>query len=468
MAREFVVKARIEAKDQASAEIKKVDASFTTLGDRVRASALKMVAVLGTVTAAFRGLADAGRLEGQTNALKIQLEQQGQSFDQFLAKLNEVTRGTVASADLIAASSRALLLGIPADQIASLLEIARASAIATGESVSKAFDDITTGIGRASPLILDNLGLTINLTDAYEKAAASLGKTTEALTQQEKSQALLNEVLRIGGQRVEAFGESQSKLAEASQKSAAAVDNFRAGLDRVLAVLGVGFATVITTAAAVVVEFGRGLAVAAEFLGRIGSALPGVGSAFDAFRARAAGARDDLAGLSASLQKSGADLLALTIEQGKAIAGMEDLERASSRVPPALDSVGTAAGAASARLEAAAESTDELAESSDEASDMLGQLRDRAAALPVAFNAMGEAVLITARRFDQAVESGQRLLAVEAALAQGATQFGNRIQLPGGGSRFTTSPGLFPGLKGGTFTTFTPATTLPDGRIVFP
>jgi hypothetical protein len=200
-------------------------ASFTTFLKR------NVVVTFGEIArgvrAAFDAIRESADLAGQTAALKTQLAAQGQAFDAFLAKLDEVARGTVSTADLVAASSRALLLGIPADRIAELLEVARASAIATGTSIAKAFDDITTGIGRASPLILDNLGIMVNLTETYAAAAAQVGKTTEELTQQEKSAALLNAVLDVGASRVEAFGESQDKAAEAIARATAALADLR-------------------------------------------------------------------------------------------------------------------------------------------------------------------------------------------------------------------------------------------------
>jgi predicted HAD superfamily Cof-like phosphohydrolase len=238
MAREQKVKVRIEAKDDASREVKKTQTAFQRLGSSIKANALKITAALGTVAVAFAQMKKSSNFEQQRNALKIQLEASGRDFDAFLAKLTAVSRGTISQADLIASSTKAILLGIPVEKIADLLEVARASAIAMGISTRQAFEDIATGIGRASPLILDNLGLVIKLGDVYSKAAAAAGTTTENLTAQQRSMALLNGVLDTGRQRIAQFGEAQSRAAEATAQAEASIENLSntlgAGLNKAL------------------------------------------------------------------------------------------------------------------------------------------------------------------------------------------------------------------------------------------
>jgi hypothetical protein len=51
-------------------------------------------------------------------------------------------------------------------------------------------------LGRGSALILDNLGIVIDLEEAYESYAAQMGKTANQLTDVEKKQAMVNRVMR--------------------------------------------------------------------------------------------------------------------------------------------------------------------------------------------------------------------------------------------------------------------------------
>ena len=121
----------------------------------------------------------------------------GESGDAILEALRGASRGAIADSDLIQAANRALLLGVAknSDDMTKLMEIAAVRGRAMGLTVSQAFNDIVTGLGRGSALILDNLGIVVNATEANEKYALSLGKTAAALTEAEKKQALINTVL---------------------------------------------------------------------------------------------------------------------------------------------------------------------------------------------------------------------------------------------------------------------------------
>jgi hypothetical protein len=138
--------------------------------------------------------------ESTKEAFKNLAKANQQSADEILSALKKASAGTVTATDLMLAANRAMTLGVAKNttEFSTLMEIARDRARTMGLSVTQAFDNIVTGIGRGSPLILDNLGLTINITKANEAYAKSLDKTAEQLTEEEKKQALLNEVLRQG------------------------------------------------------------------------------------------------------------------------------------------------------------------------------------------------------------------------------------------------------------------------------
>ena len=242
MAKSFKVKGTVVVKDEATRNLKKVQRGFGGLVNFIQS---RVVVTFGDLAraaqAAFAAIKDATDLSGQTRALQLQLNEQGVAFADFLKEVKRVSRGTISEADAIKAASQAILLGIPADKIVKLLEVARASAIATGRSIADAFRDISTGIGRASPLILDNLGIVVKLGPAYKEMADQLGKLPEELTTTEQKMALLNKVLLVGEERIQKFGDAQSKAAEDLQKAQAAVDDtkdaFNAFLTRIVFVI---------------------------------------------------------------------------------------------------------------------------------------------------------------------------------------------------------------------------------------
>ena len=76
-----------------------------------------------------------------------------------LDSLVSATRGTVSNLELMRKAVMAQNLGLPIENLASLFEFAAKRAQDTGESVDFLVNSIVTGIGRKSPLILDNLGI---------------------------------------------------------------------------------------------------------------------------------------------------------------------------------------------------------------------------------------------------------------------------------------------------------------------
>lgn len=73
--------------------------------------------------------------------------------------LKKATAGTVSELELMKRAVSAKNLGLPVENLAKLFEFATKRAQETGESVDFLVNSIVTGIGRKSPLILDNLGI---------------------------------------------------------------------------------------------------------------------------------------------------------------------------------------------------------------------------------------------------------------------------------------------------------------------
>lgn len=76
-----------------------------------------------------------------------------------LRELQDATRGTVSELELMRQAVQAKNLGVPIENLANLFKFAEQRATDTGQSIQKLVSDITTGIGRKSVLVLDNLGI---------------------------------------------------------------------------------------------------------------------------------------------------------------------------------------------------------------------------------------------------------------------------------------------------------------------
>lgn len=99
--------------------------------------ATKLAAVTEGIQKGFRQIAEPGLLDD----------------------LRKATAGTVSDMKLMQTAVQASNFEIPLNKLAKLLEFASARAVQTGQSVEYLTESIILGIGRKSPLILDNLGI---------------------------------------------------------------------------------------------------------------------------------------------------------------------------------------------------------------------------------------------------------------------------------------------------------------------
>lgn len=194
----------------------------------VAAGSLKLVgsalAAVGAV--AIKTVKDFGEFQGVRKSFRALAQSQGQDAKAMLASMKELSAGTISSVELMKQANNAMLLGLPIDRMGDMLKIARSSAQATGESMQKMFADLTTGLGRGSKLVLDNLGITFKLNDAYDEYAAKLGKTASKLTEAEKKQAFINKALEIGVSNASKSGETNLTLAESLSRVTAGLKDF--------------------------------------------------------------------------------------------------------------------------------------------------------------------------------------------------------------------------------------------------
>ncbi len=152
---------------------------------------------------------------------------QGQDADKMLNKMRELSQGTISDMKLMQQANQALLLGLPVDKFGDMLEIARSSAKATGQSMDFMLNSIVTGLGRGSKLMLDNLGIVFKIEDAYDEYAKTLGKTADQLSEAEKKQAFINKALAVGKANAEAAGGGQLTLSERFDQTTAKMENMR-------------------------------------------------------------------------------------------------------------------------------------------------------------------------------------------------------------------------------------------------
>lgn len=147
------------------------DQSFGGLVGTVKAF-IAALAVKEIANAALSMATLAGNVEGVERAFKTI-----PGSTRLLQDLRAATKGTVSDLQLMQTAIKARNFEIPLNQLGSLLSFAAAKAQQTGESVDYMVDSIIVGIGRESPLILDNLQLRMNaIRKVMQETGVALGE----------------------------------------------------------------------------------------------------------------------------------------------------------------------------------------------------------------------------------------------------------------------------------------------------
>lgn len=141
--------------------------------------------------------------------------------EKLLERLKEATAGTVSELDLMKRTVQASNFGIALEPLPDLLKFAALRAQQTGQSVDYLVDSIVTGIGRKSPLILDNLGIS-----AVRLKAQFNGAALEAQSIADVAKA----VGRIASEELGKMGEFSENASTKVQRLNAEWENFKVQL----------------------------------------------------------------------------------------------------------------------------------------------------------------------------------------------------------------------------------------------
>jgi hypothetical protein len=169
-----------------------------------------------------------------------QLTKVSQGFDRFggeanLEQLRQSTRGLVSDLELMKSATKAGTFGIGIGEMGQLLNFATRRAQETGQEVDYLVNSIVTGIGRKSPLILDNLGISaVQLREKLNGVsveAASIGEVSRAVGQ------IASEQLRL-------MGESADTAADKLQRVNTIWANFKAETGQFISRTGLAIAEI--------------------------------------------------------------------------------------------------------------------------------------------------------------------------------------------------------------------------------
>jgi hypothetical protein len=202
------------------------------------------VAGIGVATAATAGLAatlgklaiDAAPVEGIASAFDGLAESAGYGSDKMLKALQRGSAGMVSQRDLMLSFNKAAQL-VSTDFATQLPEamgyLSKVSA-STGQNMDYLMNSLVTGIGRVSPMILDNLGIQVSLADATKRAAQMYGVQEDALTKAQQQAGLMAVVM----ERLEA---NTAAMPDTTETAAAKMAQLRARVQDVKDEIGLAF-----------------------------------------------------------------------------------------------------------------------------------------------------------------------------------------------------------------------------------
>lgn len=178
---------------QAAPQVSRLGSAFGSAATLVKGFAVALVAVKLKAFAM-----EATNLAARVETLGVSLQEVGQNvgytreqIDYAVASLKDQGITTQAAQQSLLRMARA---NIEFSEAAKLAAIAQGSAVVAGMNSSQAFERLVTGIQKAEPELLDELGIQLNRTVAYKKLADQLGINATKLTQAQKQQAILNEI----------------------------------------------------------------------------------------------------------------------------------------------------------------------------------------------------------------------------------------------------------------------------------
>lgn len=190
MAENNIIKFIFQGKDELSDKMFKITAGIAGMNQALEL-AKKGFAQLKKAYEFAEAGAQAERLQAAGESLASSF---GQNMDSIVESIQEASGETVDRMSAMSAANKAMILDVAKtpEEFDKLTKAAIALGRATGRTATQSIEDLTTGIGRQSKLILDNLGIVYDAEKLYKDYAKQLGKTVDELTDYEKKQALVN------------------------------------------------------------------------------------------------------------------------------------------------------------------------------------------------------------------------------------------------------------------------------------
>lgn len=182
--------------------------SVRTFSDMARSSnsivnAYALVAAnVFAVTEAFRLLNEAASVDRLEEVSAVMSGQLGISIIGVAEALQEATDGAVSYQAALRQAASATAFGFDTQTISEFATVARRASIVLGVEMTDALNRVVRGVSKAEVELLDELGITVRLNEAFAQYAAEHNIAANSLNSFQRQQALANEVIRKSEQNL--------------------------------------------------------------------------------------------------------------------------------------------------------------------------------------------------------------------------------------------------------------------------
>ena len=236
----LLVQAEVKKAVQALNRVEKEQKDIKKQNDTLKKGFAAMGGIIATafsIQAIARFTQESIKLGSQTISLERSFTNLGKAVginENSLNKFRKATDGTVSDVDLMIQANNAMLLGIVdnEDAFAELIDNAQRLAKAVGQDALFGIESLTTGIGRQSKLMLDNLGIVLDTNLAYQKFAEANGKAVKDLDENERKQAFVQAALQSTAEKVAQLGKEELDATDATKALSSAFKNLQGSIGK--------------------------------------------------------------------------------------------------------------------------------------------------------------------------------------------------------------------------------------------
>lgn len=133
--------------------------------------------------------------------------------------IENAVQGTVDIEEAMQSASGAIIsLGTNAERIPEIFELAKKSTQLFGGEATDRFEQISSAIASGNTKMLKQIGIVIDADKAIQKYANEVGVAKENLSQAQRQQAIMNEVLSTGADKFRSINGSITPIAENLKK----------------------------------------------------------------------------------------------------------------------------------------------------------------------------------------------------------------------------------------------------------